>query len=66
MAPREQIDREQLARMLKQNNLSLTKTSYDLGVSPQRVEQLCKELGIRIGKRLEFVAPQPRSSRGTK
>ena len=52
------IDRATLRRLLQQNNCSLTKTSYDLGVSPQRVDQLMKSVGLRIEKSLIEVEPE--------
>lgn len=57
------IDRDTLARILRQNNCSLTKTAYDLGVTPQRVEQLCKSRGIKIGRTIEYVEPQQKLQR---
>jgi hypothetical protein len=53
-----QIDKETLARLLRQNDMNLTKVGYDLGVSTQRVYQLCKLVGIKITKDIEFVKPE--------
>lgn len=55
------IDRDTLARTLRQNGCSLTKTAHDMGVSPQRVYELCKQVGIKITKEVEYVTPEAKT-----
>lgn len=56
-----QIDRDQLKRLLLQNDCSLTKTAQQMGISPQRVEQLMKGVGLRIEKGIVEVDPEAKS-----
>lgn len=55
------IDRDTLRRLLQQHECSLTKTAYSMGISPQRVEQLMKAVGLKFEKDLVDVEPTAKS-----
>ena len=50
MAKPQPMTQDRLVLLLKANDCNLSKVGYDLNVSPQRVHQLCKDLGITIAK----------------
>lgn len=59
------IDRATLERCLRTNDFILAKAGHDLGVSTQRVYQLCKLLGIKVVKDIEYVDPMPKGQYST-
>lgn len=55
------IDRDQMERLLRANDFSQVEVARFLVVSPQRVFAMCKELGIKVAKTIEYVEPQSRA-----
>ena len=55
-----QLDRDTLARLLRQNGLNKSRVAHELGITPERVDQLCKDRGVKITitRDLEFVEPE--------
>lgn len=56
------MNQKDLAALLRANACSLTKTARKLGVTPQRVQQMVKEQGLVILKRVARV-PRETSSK---
>jgi len=60
------MDPDTLTRLLTRNKCSLTKTARALGVTPQRVEQMVREQGLVITKRVERLEDVSRGTRTKK
>ena len=52
---------DQLERLLISAEFNMSKVAWELGITPERVRQLCKSLGVKIVKGIERVEPGKKS-----
>lgn len=52
---------DQLHRLVQSHDCNLSKVAYELGITPQRVKQLCELLGVKVVKSVVRVEPTKKS-----